>query len=817
MIETYSFGEWISRRRKTLDLTQRDLAERSNCTLSTIKKLETDERRPSRDLAHLLADALRISPEWRATFVECARGMRPVDALSPMEADGEQRAAPAVSITPHLPPQTTPFIGREQALAELAGLLNDPNARLITILAPGGMGKTRLSLEAARSQIGRYMDGVVFVPLAPLTSAADIVTTIAENIGFSFYGEYTPAQQLINFLQDRAMLLVLDNFEHLLDSTPLVAAMMQSAPGVRVLITSRERLNLQGEIVYTLRGLEFPTWEAPEDVLDYDAVKLFMQSARRVRPDFVFEPDHLDYLALICRLTEGMPLGIELAAGWVDVLSLEQIAVELQQGIDILETDLRDVPDRQRSIHATFEYTWRRLTDTERTILGRLSVFRGGFTLPAAQAVAGATARHLRGLAQKSLIQTESGERFSIHELLRQFAAGKLAEADELLTIQIRHAAFFADFMQERRSELFTHQQFDALVQIEADFENVRAAWNVLVNQQAFDELPKFLDSFWFFFVVRTRGQEGVELFEPTANALQSLPTSDLTELTLACVWARLAWFYNDVGLHEKAKVTTEDAIRLLNRHDSPEDLLAAYRSLSVISLFRKDRETVRQVGEAGYELARKLGNRSHEAHSLLYLGIAASMFNDDLATVLRLVREARAIYEDLGDQWGIMESYTTEASSHFQTGDYESAKYAKERHQALAKAFGSAFHVADSALFHGVMALWEGDYGKAGNLLRQSLRTLWNAGYAHYALAPVLFIAQLLVRENKIEAAVELLALIDRHPGHHPLFDLGPDAIGKLSEELKAKLDSNRFAAAWARGHQRELSAIVAELLDEC
>jgi tetratricopeptide (TPR) repeat protein len=415
------------------------------------------------------------------------------------------------------------------------------------------------------------------------------------------------------------------------------------------------------------------------------------------------------------------------------------------------------------------------------------------------------------------LIQTESGERFSIHELLRQFAAGKLAEADELRTIQTRYAAFFADFMHERRGELFTHQQFDALAQIEADFENVRSAWNVLVNQQAFDELPKFLDSLWFFFVVRTRGQEGVELFEVTANTLLSLSTSGLTELTLARVWARLAWFYNDVGLHEKAEVTAEDALRLLSRHDSPEDLLAAYRSLGVISLFRKDRETLRRVGEVGYELARKMGNGSQEAHSLLYLGIAASMFNDDLDTVLRPVRRARAIYEKLGDQWGMMESYTTEASSYFQAGDYESAKYAKERHQALAKLFGSAFHVADSALFHGVMALWEGEYGKAGKLLCQSLRTLWDAGYAHYTLAPVLFIAQLLLRENKTEATIELLAVIDRHPGHHPLFDLGPDSIGKLSEELKARLDPDRFAAAWTRGQQRELNAVVAELLDEC
>jgi tetratricopeptide (TPR) repeat protein len=565
-----------------------------------------------------------------------------------------------------------------------------------------------------------------------------------------------------------------------------------------------------------LRGLDFPGWETPEDALEYDAVKLFMHSAQRIRPDFKLQAAELDYLARICRLTEGMPLGIELAAGWVDVLSLEQIAAEIQQGIDILETELRDVPERQRSIRATFEHTWSRLTDDERASFSRLSVFHGGFTLPAAQAIAGANARQLRGLTQKALIQTENRERFAIHELLRQFAAGKLAETGELPTIQAKHAAFFADFMQARQGELFTHQQFDALERIGADLENVRAAWNALAEQQAVDELQRFLDGLWLFFDVRTRCQEGVELFEAAANLVQSFPLSDVTELTLARLWARLAWFYNDVGLHEKGKVTAEAAIRLLDRHDSPEDLLAAYRSLGVASIFLKDAQNIRRMGEASYKLARQLGNRSQEAHGLILLGIAASWFNEDLDVVLRPTRQARTIYEDLGDQWGVMLSYTSEASSAFRAGDYEQVKHWSPLRLALAKAFGHTYHIADSTLFLGVVALREGDYRQAGNLLRQALGILWDAGYTHYTLVPVLFIAQLLRRENKTEAAVEVLALTERYPVYHPLFEIGPDSLGKLREELKAELDSEHFAAAWIRGQQRELSAVVAELLAE-
>ncbi len=387
------------------------------------------------------------------------------------------KAAPSSTVKGkhNLPAQATPFVGRQHELVELTHVLNDENTRLITILAPGGMGKTRLALEAARIQIGRYADGVIFVPLAPLSSPSDIVTTIAENIGFIFHGENAPAQQLIDFLRDRSTLLVLDNFEHLMDGAQLVADLIQSAPNIRLLTTSRERLNLRGETVYTLRGLEFPTWETPEDALQYDAVKLFMQSAHRVRADFALQSHDLDFLARICRLTAGLPLGIELAAGWVDVLSLEQIATEIQKGIDILETEMRDVPERQRSIRATLDYTWERLTADEQAIFMRLSVFRGGFTVQAAQAVASAGVRSLRQLANKALVQVSLDGRHDIHELLRQFGAEKLAASGKQDDIQAKQADYFADFMAERKQDMRTDRQLEALLLIDPDFENMRA------------------------------------------------------------------------------------------------------------------------------------------------------------------------------------------------------------------------------------------------------------------------------------------------------------------------------------------------------
>jgi predicted ATPase/DNA-binding CsgD family transcriptional regulator len=727
--------------------------------------------------------------------------------------------SPEVALRNNLPLQPTRFVGRQRELAIIASQFSDSNIKLVTILAPGGMGKTRLALAAAEREVRHFKDGVFFVPLAALNSPDDIITAIAENVGFSFYGSASPRQQLLDYFRERDMLLVLDNFEHLMDGALLVSEILQAASGLRILVTSRERLNLQGETVYTLRGLDFPSLETPELIQEYAAVKLFILSAQRVHPGFEIQSDDLTYLAQICYLTAGMPLAIELAAGWFDTLSLEHIVNEIQQGIDIFETDLRDLPERHRSIRAIFEFTWKHLTDEEQGVFRSLSVFRGGFSLLAAESVARASARDLRGLAQKALIQPEGNERFTIHELLRQFGAHKLVGTEELASIEARHATFFAHFMQERQGEIFTHQPFNALDQIGDDFDNVRSAWNVLVNRQAFDELPKFLNGLRFFLHARDRWQEGVELLETAVTALQSLPSSDASELALARLRARLAWFYSFIGFSEKGKITAEAAIRFLEQHDSPDDLLVAYRNLALIAMLLKDGKTQRRMAEAGYALAQKLGSKSHEAYCLIQLNLAAIRLKDDVDVALRSVRQARAIFEHLGDQWGLMISYISEAGTAFQVGDYEQAKYWLPKGLALALAFGTTYYNASISLYLGAVTLQQGNYHQAWTLLHQSLYTFWEAGYTHFAHAPLLRMAQLLLYADKAERAVEILALTDRYPGYHghgALFEISPEGFEKIRKELENRLGPDHFTAAWVSGRGRELSAVVAELLSE-
>ena len=712
----------------------------------------------------------------------------------------------------NLPKQSTAFVGRQRELRSLMEFLTTPGVTLVTILAPGGMGKTRLALAAGEQQIANFADGVFFVPLAPLSSANDLVTAIAENIGLSFYGENAPAQQLIDFLRERSMLLVLDNFEHLLEGAPLVADIIQSAPGIRVLVTSRERLNLRAETVYGLSGLDFPTWETPEDALEYEAVTLFMQSAQRVRPDFTIHADTLDDLARICRLTAGMPLGIELTAGWVDVLSLEQIAAELQRGLDILETDLRDVPERQRSLRVTFEHTWERLTEEEQAIFMRLSVFRGGFTVEAARAVAEADLRSLRKLANKALVQVSPTGRHDIHELLRQFGAEKLAVSAEQSHVEAKHATFFADFMLERKQDIRTNRQLEALALIDSDFENVRVAWLRTVDQQTWDMLPKFLHSLWFYLDMRTRGQLGVELLEFATRTLELAPASDKTYLALGRMLVRLAWFYNDTGFTERAAAIADEAIRILRQNDSPEDLLAAFYTRALVATFMNRGDVISSIAQDGLNLSKLMGDKYWEAYFLVCFSVSYHI-QGDYELALPFSEEALAIFERLESRSGVALICSLMGRIRLQQKEFEQAKQWVHRSQVLEAQLGHVWDIGIIAIQQTRIALHEQNYQSAQEYLKRALQIWWNAGYKRFLTYPLVYVAQLFALQNELDSAVEILAILKNYP---LIIEEGNQVAKALRDELQAKLEPERFAAAWTRGQASSVEAVVHRLLHD-
>ncbi|MBE9508877.1 MAG: protein kinase, partial [Chloroflexi bacterium] len=601
--------------------------------------------------------------------------------LAPAESRFATPTPPADVPRHNLPAQPTPFVGREAELTELARLLTDPDVRLLTILGAGGMGKTRLALEAGEAQLDNFEHGVYFVSLAPLRSVDAIVPTVAEALGFSSYEGGEPRQQLLDYLRQKDMLILMDNFEHLLDGVDLVTDILKTAPGVEILPTSRARLNVQREQLFHLGGMDVPDWETPEDAAQYSAVKLFLQSARRVQPGFELRADDLKYISRICRLVGGMPLGILLAAAWVEILSPEEIAAEISQGLDFLETDLRDVPERQRSVRAVLDHSWNVLTEREREVFQALSVFRGGFSRQAAQQVTGATLRELMALVNKSLLHRMPTGRHEMHELLQQYAEEKLNQSPAAgEAARDRHCAYYTAALQRWEADLKGPRQKTALAEIEADSENARAAWTWAAERRDVKRLEQAIEGLCLFYEWQGCYQDGEAACRAVAEKLMvtvsgegsvlspstALRTSaDGTSVAegLRVLAKDLAWqssFDLGLGRVELASQLVRQSLDILEgpelagQDTRPERALALHR-MGEIAL-ESDREKAQRLFEQSLTLYRSVGDRWATARVLQRLGgVALQLSNYD--ETKQLYEESLAIRQALGDRREVAES----------------------------------------------------------------------------------------------------------------------------------------------------------------
>jgi predicted ATPase len=392
-----------------------------------------------------------------------------------------------LSKTHNLPPQFTPFIGRSQELEKLSQLLQDGRSRLITLLGEGGIGKTRLALAAAEQMLPHFTDGVWFVPLAGLETAAagpandpedSIASAIAAALELNFAAGDPPKQQLSSYLRQRQALLILDNFEPLLEAAGLLLTLLASAPQVVILATSREPLKIQAERIFRLEGLAVPEEAEWETAVTSDSLQLFAERAERATGQNLLTPENLPLLTHLCRFVNGLPLGIELMADWTRWLSLGAIATDLQTNLLQLERTVQDVPERHRSLQAVFNYSWQILTPDEKATLAQLSVFRGGFQLDGFRAVTNSSPATLFSLIDKSLVQHQTADYYTLHDLLRLFARSQLAELTiDADALQDRHARHYLARLARRTNDFFGPQPQQALHQTQAEAKNLARAW----------------------------------------------------------------------------------------------------------------------------------------------------------------------------------------------------------------------------------------------------------------------------------------------------------------------------------------------------
>lgn len=733
---------------------------------------------------------------------------RPVEPL-PVDDTRSNTPTPAPAHRPRpLPSPRTGFLGRQRELAEIALRLAEPTCRLLTVIGPGGVGKTRLALETAKSQQSVFADGVAFVPLAPLESVAQISTAMADALNFSCQGDASPTEQVCHYLREKVLLLVLDNFEHLLAGAELLSTILAETAAVKLLVTSRERLNLQEEWLFALEGLPVPAEQATAEETDAGAdneaaVALFRQSAQRVRQEFT--PTSADQVAIrqLCALVDGVPLSIELAATWVRLLSCTEIVREIQQSLDFLATTLRNVPARHRSLRAVFDQSWALMTPEEQQLFRRLACFRGGFTREAAAEVAGATLPLLSALADKSLLQQMRAGRFGFHQLLRQYAHERLTETGETAEMRNRHLRFFARYATAGGPAYGRTPAW--LAQIGAEYENLWAAlhWATTGGDvEAGLQLAFSLHAYW---EMRGYWREEYEWL----TRLLALPSAEPPTL----LRGRLLLHAGHATLHLVDSTTAAgyytESLAMARQQQSPPDVV---RALIGLGDSQQDHAAAQALYTEGLALSREIDFPEGTAHAITCLGHLTSGAGNYAAAAV-LYQEALTIQQKLGDRLAATGLLRALGITAFLQKSYAEAQAIYEECLRVYRELGNQPGVMAMLNDLADVALVNGDYGKAQALYGESLALANDLGNKWMMAWNVESLAKVAVQEGAYERAATLFGSAER------LFQsiaarLRQDDVAdheRLVALVRAQLGAERFALHAEQGRTAPLDQAIA------
>lgn len=804
----------------------------------------------------ILGKELGVEPsaETRDLYEQIKRGEPAV--LKSAAESASTRTPPA------LPVQATPFIGRERELEELGNLLADPGCRLLTLVGPGGIGKTRLALQAAASVKEKFKQGAAYVSLGPVQAPAFLVTALADALELVFSGTGDPTTQLLSYLREKEILLVLDNVEHLLadgpfgrDAAGLFARILEHAPRAKLLITSRELLNLQGEWVFEVGGLPVLEEEGDEAFEKSSAVALFLQRAHRAHVGFSLPAGERSAVVRICQLVGGMPLAIELAAAWVRLLSPVEIEREVKRNLDFLATPTRDLPERHRSMRAVFDHSWKLLAGEEQRVLLRLSAFRGGFSREAAEEVAGATISVLATLMTKSLIRRDGAGRYDLHELLRQFAAEKLAERqDEQTGTQMRHSNYYLALFQRARRRLQSSAQRVVLAQLTTDMDNFRAAWDWAIAHQDFAHACQVTATLYHVYELRAWLDEGETVFRGAAEAIQShAEETDPDGAMIAIHTMRAHWAYFSFRLSKSALPYASLLSSATVLQSSTDQFAAAYSTwyLGIVcwalGRFAEAIESLR----VSLEKAKTLGERWHEAAAGEYIGIVLHE-RGEYEQARPYFMEALTIARELGDPMLIAHILAYMSRTTIALGRTTEAGAILRESLALAQRIGYPFgigHALDGlgrlgqmtspdeacALFaasygvykesgdlrnmarvlshQGYNSLARGDDVGARNSFMAVVRLTREGGFVSFALDALVGLASLQAKLGDMEHAFKLLLIVLDHPA---TLQETKDRAGNLRVGFEERLTPQQIDLAQTQAQTLGFDHVIAQILEQ-
>lgn len=891
----YAVGERLLELRNRTGLTQAELARLVGVSKRSMLKWEGGEGVPNGDhLRDLIAvfvargaftagqEPAEAAQLWEQVRLAGTGRQGLFDAGWFAQVLAERRGAPAPpgpSVSGEvlgLPPQPTSFLGRESELAEIVRILDQPACRLLTLLGPGGIGKTRLALAVAAQRAHTFQHGAAFVELAAVDGPDQIVSAVGDTLGLSFAGLPDPTAHLLDHLSARQMLLVLDNFEHLVADTSLVLAIGRRAPRVTLLVTSRERLHLRAEWLFDVEGLACPPPERCEpagpqqlaEVAGYSAVQLLLQRARQVQPRFALSEATLAAVVDICGHVAGMPLAIELVAAALRSLPLAQIERHIRSDLDGLASTLRDLPARHRSMRAVFEHSWRLLSERERALFCRLAVFRGGWSLEAAERVAGADLDDLGLLVDKSLVRSAAAAprdlgpdgpaepRFSMLEPLREYALEQLAARGELEALRRAHAGYCLDLAQSAAAQWDTRTTDRATRLLEREHDNLRAAlqWgrdggDLTVGLRLAGALQKFWQR-------RGRIREGcVWLAELLARAEREPAAASLAaqlSATQAAAW--LASNQHDfaqaerlfersivlqhrlgetdsepqllfnaalqaraVGQYRRGTALLEQSVALQRARGDRGSLSACGLGLAIYGLGLLLREQSRfaqaeRLFEECAELHRELGDREGVAQSVLALGDSARD-QGDVALMRTYVAQSLVVFRELGVQWAIGFAEHNLALGAYLEGDLAAAHTLAQESVARFRRLHADASVAEVLITQAKIARARGEHASAHAALREALLLAWAVGPRLLVAAALEGLAAgLALRPGQAGLAVRLLAGADALRAHMgtPVRPLERAELDQSLEQARARVGPQAFAELWRQGAAAPLEQLL-------
>ena len=806
-----AWSSWLNFERDRLRTAWRDAAlNRLATDIDTAEAIELSTRLLDAD--PLDEAALRAHMSWLARGGQSAQarqayrdfaerlandlGLAPGVELRALHDSIGTAAIPAPSEASAYPIQDDNFIGRTVELRRIGALLAQDDCRLLSLVGPGGVGKSRLAARVIRDFAPRFSDGAAFVSLEEISSSSELGSRIARELGVDLAGGEEPLLQVVASLRQRQMLLVLDNFEHLAADASILDRLMQSCERLKIIVTSRVRLAVSREWVVRLEGLPCPEIEDQDRFEAFDAVRLFVQAARRVEPALV---PALEAAAIvdICRQVEGLPLALELAAAWTRLLSCEAIVAELRRGSELLHAADTGRPARHASMDFVFDQSWRLLSAIEREALSRLSVFRGGFSADAARAVAGASLPVLGALADKSLLRKD-GARLFMHPLVQQLAAGHLCEGETRDSTERAHANFFHRLLAQSRRAVDDGDR-EALQRVDIELENCRAAWAWSVAHEETEALAKSALTLLFFCDHRGRFEEGLSVFR---NALESPSAQSDPRLApmLLCAAASLEYRLDRYGDAEatavRALTTTRpvdndtkfrcfnvlgscclrlerhaDANRFFKKalqqaqvNSDPHNAAAMLDNLALVESALGHRDEAQRLSIQSLVEHRRLGDFAGEALCLNNLAVQY-LDKQEYESAGAHLRQGLAICERHGlvSTHGLILLNLVDLC--IKTGDFRSAETHAKRAIEVAEATGNRLVLCTLKVHLVLLDLQRGDFTAARADLGSSLGIAIALGQPNLLLEGVSYFAEILAAQGEMECARLVLSFAAEHP----------------------------------------------------